>query len=592
MLTKTMIRHTISLILMLCLLPLSGLASSGGSADSMKIVYEQALKMLWSGNLADTDMLESVRALFAQTGFYQFSAHYLMFIDALLIILDDNPSSYDDAINKIELISGHKGFQAEYQSITDSSEGQVLPNLEDLIKYIEGRKLEGSDDQGAIALYKEYPVLDALTRADSLTSKFKKSQYDEAVSLMSQGTATSCKKAAGIFENLGAYKDSKQRLELCRQKIEELVTPVPTEKSTSTQVLKGTIIIRYIDAVTGLDVASPQQQAGIQPGQYSIPAAPTDLLANYVPAGLGEQTLIVDANGVANPADIIFAYTYVAPVTEVPVTEAPIPDATINIYYRDPEGWEVAPMQQRILPAGSHVIAPNPANLSADYNSVVVQPVTVTVDQHGASHAEIVFVYDKQITVGSTIYFGAYEQDNDLSNGKEAIAWRVLAVENGNALLISVQNLDAQPYNEEYTGVTWETCNLRGWLNGNFLNTAFTSSQQKAIVKTTLNNDKNSNYGAKGGETTQDRVFLLSETEAENHFKEIVDRVAKNTDYAKAHSAYTDSNGLGWWWLRSPGRYDNFATCVYIDGLVYRHGLDVSFFGAVRPALWLDLSSY
>ena len=167
----------------------------------------------------------------------------------------------------------------------------------------------------------------------------------------------------------------------------EPVTLAPTQAPTAT------VNIRYVDAATGVDVASPQQQAGILQGQYSIPAAPIDLQANYVPAGPGEQMLSVDANGVANPPEIIFVYTYVAPVTEAPVTEAPIPDATINIYYRDPAGLEVAPMQQRTLPAGSHDIAPEPTNLDGSYEAVSAQPQTVTVDQDGAHPAEIVFVY-------------------------------------------------------------------------------------------------------------------------------------------------------------------------------------------------------
>ncbi len=145
-------------------------------------------------------------------------------------------------------------------------------------------------------------------------------------------------------------------------------------------------------------MASPQQQTGIQPGQYSIPAAPADLQANYVPAGPGEQTLTVDANGVPNPAEIIFYYSYAAPVTEAPVTAAPIPDATINIYYRDIDGLEVAPMQQRTLTAGSHTIAPEPANLGDSYEAVSAQPQTVVVDQYGASPAEIVFVYALRVT--------------------------------------------------------------------------------------------------------------------------------------------------------------------------------------------------
>ena len=49
-----------------------------------------------------------------------------------------------------------------------------------------------------------------------------------------------------------------------------------------------------------------------------------------------------------------------------------------------------------------------------------------------------------------TVYvtFGHYEQDNDLTNGKEPIEWRVLKEEGGEVMLITRYALDAKPYNE------------------------------------------------------------------------------------------------------------------------------------------------
>ncbi|MBP3696995.1 MAG: hypothetical protein J6J45_05560, partial [Clostridia bacterium] len=67
--------------------------------------------------------------------------------------------------------------------------------------------------------------------------------------------------------------------------------------------------------------------------------------------------------------------------------------------------------------------------------------------------------------VGDYITFGSYEQDNDLSNGKEPIEWLVLDKQDGKVLVISKYALDAKPYNDEYVDVTWETCTLRSWLN-------------------------------------------------------------------------------------------------------------------------------
>jgi hypothetical protein len=54
--------------------------------------------------------------------------------------------------------------------------------------------------------------------------------------------------------------------------------------------------------------------------------------------------------------------------------------------------------------------------------------------------------------------------------------------------------LDAKPYNEEDTSITWENCTLRKWLNDTFYNTAFTDSEKTKIVESTIvNEDKYEN---------------------------------------------------------------------------------------------------
>ena len=108
------------------------------------------------------------------------------------------------------------------------------------------------------------------------------------------------------------------------------------------------------------------------------------------------------------------------------------------------------------------------------------------------------------VTTWDCIYFGNYYQSN--SSTKEPIKWRVLSVNGNDAFLLADQNLDAKPYNEEDTDVTWATCTLRTWLNDAFLNTAFTSAEQAAIKNTTVVNDDNPYYGTEGGENTTDKV--------------------------------------------------------------------------------------
>ena len=54
----------------------------------------------------------------------------------------------------------------------------------------------------------------------------------------------------------------------------------------------------------------------------------------------------------------------------------------------------------------------------------------------------------KNIKVGSYINFGAYEQDNNTSNGKEDVEWLVLEVKDGKALVISKYALDCKQYSK------------------------------------------------------------------------------------------------------------------------------------------------
>lgn len=84
--------------------------------------------------------------------------------------------------------------------------------------------------------------------------------------------------------------------------------------------------------------------------------------------------------------------------------------------------------------------------------------------------------------VGDVVEFGSYEQDGDTSNGKEPIEWRVLAVEDNRAFVVSDKALEARAYNEDREdGNNFGTSDLWGWLNDDFVNTAFTSDEMEEI---------------------------------------------------------------------------------------------------------------
>ena len=201
--------------------------------------------------------------------------------------------------------------------------------------------------------------------------------------------------------------------------------------------------------------------------------------------------------------------------------------------------------------------------------------------------------------VGSYVYFGAYEQDNNTSNGKEDIEWLVLANEGNKALVISKYALDCQQYNTSFRSETWETCSLRKWLNGTFLSAAFSSEEQNSIISSTVTADKNPSYSTSPGNNTTDKVFLLSITEVNKYFNSRDARKCDPTDYAiaQAQGAWKNDNyktdGLVtpyYWWLRSPGITCYNAAYVNSDGSVDGSGGSVrNDYAAVRPTLWINL---
>ena len=192
--------------------------------------------------------------------------------------------------------------------------------------------------------------------------------------------------------------------------------------------------------------------------------------------------------------------------------------------------------------------------------------------------------------VGDLIIFGTYEQDANTGNGKEDIEWLVLAKENNRLLVISRYVLDCKPYNEKKTNTTWETCTLRKWLNNDFLKSAFSSAEQAIIPTVTVSADKNSVYNTKTGNATQDMAFLLSFPEVNTYFTSDSTRQCIPTVYARKQGVYTNSSGLCWWWLRSPGNLAFYAAYVTNNGGANEYGLMVNRDdGAGRPALWINL---
>ena len=192
--------------------------------------------------------------------------------------------------------------------------------------------------------------------------------------------------------------------------------------------------------------------------------------------------------------------------------------------------------------------------------------------------------------VGETIEFGNYPQDKD--GTEKPIEWIVMKKEGNQVLLLSKYVLDAKPYNEELEEVTWETSDIRQWLNNEFYTTAFNKAEKAKIQTSLIKNEDNSEYGTSGENDTEDKVFLLSKKEAKTLFSNNEEKIAKATEYAEKSGVYVNEEKVAGWWLRSPGDNSDSAALVNYYGWVYGDGIGVNcnVYG-VRPALHLNLQS-
>lgn len=154
-----------------------------------------------------------------------------------------------------------------------------------------------------------------------------------------------------------------------------------------------------------------------------------------------------------------------------------------------------------------------------------------------------------------SVFYGRYiqknvgenETDNDnISDAdKDGIEWIVLKKdeENHKALLFSKYILDMHGFSDSHEEVSWETSEIRKWLNNDFYNTAFSNIERKSIVETELKNDYDFGEGFRKDDATYDKVFLLSAKELVEYFsaeKELEHVIyfgknvtAKETEYSK-----------------------------------------------------------
>ena len=207
---------------------------------------------------------------------------------------------------------------------------------------------------------------------------------------------------------------------------------------------------------------------------------------------------------------------------------------------------------------------------------------------------EYLYEQIKNASIGDTITFGSYEQDNNLSNGTEVIEWVVLEKEGTKVFVISKEILLAVPFDSVRKGeYEWLTCSLRKLLNNSFLDDAFSLEERSYIEKTIITYLPDENPTV--GKEALDYCYLLSFEEYLNYTAiKRMNLAATPTPYAIAtlsgrEDFENDHNDATSWWLRdSDGKNWGWARLVKADG-GYTNGRKYIGHG-VRPSMWINLS--
>ncbi len=382
-------------------------------------------------------------------------------------------------------------------------------------------------------------------------AQITETKYQQAVSLREAGEYES---AIAVFASLNDYRDAETQIEEMKQEKYQQAVTLRENGQYDDAIAVFKALGNYSDAKTQIEETKYQQAVALREnGKYDDAIAVFTELENYSDAATQiTETKYQQANSLNAAALYDEAYAI----------------------YMTLAGYK-------------------------DVDKLLVE------DDNMVAVAVAVAKRDAKFAVGNYVTFGEYPQTT-AGEDMTPIEWLVLARDGNKALLISRYGLDAQKYNTINTGVTWEKCTLRTWLNNAFYNKAFNSAEQTAILITNVDNSKNqcySGWSTSGGNNTQDKVFLLSYAEANKYFgvpygnsSNTKSRVAQ-TAYAIAHGTWASSSNktadgtdAGWWWLRSPGNYQDFAAVVDTDGSL--RNITVNYVsGSVRPALWVNIEA-
>ncbi len=413
-----------------------------------------------------------------------------------------------------------------------------------------------------------------------LTEAQKDGIYETACAKMrGMKNADMQREAIDLFRSISGWRDADEKIAICEQRIRELNEKEETERHAAEKTAK----IRKKTVVIALSVLAFCAAAAVLLFTVILPAIRYGQAKALYNAGRYEEaiTAFEALNGYGDSEAMIRECRY--GMAEDLMTSGKYEEAIAAFEamdgYRDSaekiEACEAAFMEQRYAEAEAFAEV-------GKYDEAY--PIWTSLNGYRDSEKRASDIYEqykearlKNAAVGEYVLFGAYEQDNDPSNGAEDIEWLVLYRDDEGILAVSRYVLDYMQYTSSTEAVSWEECSLCRWLNETFYNSAFSAEEQQRI------------------RDVIGKVFLLSTADANRYMDTDEARRCAPTAYAIAQGAMTsttyqvDGTGTCGWWLRNPYISNWNAATITIEGAVSTLDVDLWLvvYG-VRPALWIN----
>ena len=168
---------------------------------------------------------------------------------------------------------------------------------------------------------------------------------------------------------------------------------------------------------------------------------------------------------------------------------------------------------------------------------------------------------------------------SDYITSQRPIEWWVLDSGNGKILLICKNALASNTKYQEgssWSTCSWENCDIRYWLNGDFYNNCFSEEERNMILTSSIWSDDKS-------VVTKDKIFILSRNGLDNYLD--AEYYRKVSYIGTSYSSYNSQS----YWVRN---YTD-ENCV-----VYRYNNIISGYtskdpwqtAAVRPVMWISVN--